>query len=98
MENKVITKKIKCPYCGWEYLPGEIFCPNSVVGQPETVLRDQLGHILYDEYKEDQLPEMDETYVCDNCNKPFIATIKIIVDSRAQNEELDFSDTSVSLF
>ena len=30
---------IKCPHCGREYLPGEIFMPKSFLGQPKNVIK-----------------------------------------------------------
>ena len=59
---------IKCPYCGRKYLAGEIFIPKSFVGQPTAVFRDEKGNILgFDGTDMD----LNETYICDNCNKKF---------------------------
>ena len=38
-------KVIKCPHCGREYLPVEIFYPASFFGKPTTVYRDEQGKI-----------------------------------------------------
>lgn len=40
---------IKCPHCGYEYLPAELFIADDLVGTPESngVVRDALGKILY---------------------------------------------------
>ena len=37
------TPVIKCPQCGAEYLPGEIYMPGSLIGQPDEVVRDSFG-------------------------------------------------------
>lgn len=37
---------IKCPSCGCEYLPGEIYLPNVLIGQPKDVERDCMGTII----------------------------------------------------
>ena len=38
-------KVIKCPHCGREYLPVEIFYPTSFFGKPTNVYRDEQGKI-----------------------------------------------------
>ena len=38
--------KINCPYCNIEYLPGEIFIPNYIIGQPKEIERDEDGNIV----------------------------------------------------
>ena len=37
---------IKCPVCGREYLPVEIFVPNAFFGEPDVVKRDTEGNIV----------------------------------------------------
>lgn len=92
-------KVIKCPHCGWEYLPGEVLYPETIVGVPtNSIVRDPLGHILYEEYKEDGEPQTEDVYICDNCNKPFIISFDINYSTKPQEEILDFSDTSISLW
>lgn len=62
--------KIKCPSCGREYLPVEIFIPKSFFGKLRNgaVDRDITGKILdYDGTGMDT----DEWYYCDNCNTRF---------------------------
>lgn len=89
---------IKCPHCGYEYLPCEIFYPDNVLGKSDNVIRDPLGKIIYEDYKEDCEPLAEETFICENCNKPFIAEVELKVKTRAQEEELDFSNLTTSLF
>lgn len=31
---------IKCPSCGWQYLPGELYVSNAFLGQPKKISRD----------------------------------------------------------
>lgn len=88
---------IKCPHCGWEYLPGEVLYPRSVLGQPNNIIRDGLGHIIYEDYREGEEPEATEEYTCDNCNKPFVVEVSLNVKATEQVEELDFSEEYVSL-
>lgn len=65
----MLSKKIiKCPYCGYEYLPSEIFYPDDFLGKPQDIIKDENGVILgYN--GSDMLTS--ETYVCDKCGKNF---------------------------
>lgn len=59
---------IKCPYCNYEYLPGEIYLPKYFLGQPKDIERTIDGKIDI----ELGLPQdLSEHYICDKCNKPF---------------------------
>ena len=88
---------IKCPHCGWEYTPSDIFLPGDFLGRPDTVIRDALGKILYEDYDEMNEPNLEEHYICDNCDKPFIITATISYKSKVEAEELDFSSEYCSL-
>lgn len=59
---------IVCPHCGYEYLPGEIYLPKCLVGQPKKVLKNSQGKIMT---YEGTSPDLKEKYYCDNCNKEF---------------------------
>lgn len=106
MDNSknAVKKFIKCPHCGWEYEPGEVMYPNKVFGYPINVIRDALGHIIYTEYRKSKYsdsveePDYTEEFYCENCNKPFVIEVDMTFKSKPQDEELDFSDTAVSLF
>ena len=53
---------IKCPNCGVEYLPGEIYIPNNLVGQPKDIERTIDGKI--DVYS--GIPQnLTETFECE---------------------------------
>ena len=62
------NQKIICPFCGTEYLPGEIFLPKLFLGQPTNVERDIHGKIIWQEGVDQNL---QETFCCVNCNKDF---------------------------
>lgn len=94
LQNRQI---IKCPHCGWEYLPGELLYPDSVVGQPKNVIRDTLGKIIYEDYKPYKSPESEEHYTCDNCNRQFVIEIETKYKAKVEEEALDFSQQFVSL-
>lgn len=61
-------KIIKCPYCGYEYLPAEIFYPKTFLGEPYNIIRDENGVILG--YQGTDMNTL-ENYSCDNCSKQF---------------------------
>ena len=96
-QNKTKWAIIKCPHCGYNYVPAEIKMPGDFLGKPESVVRDALGKILFHEYPEDNEPGMLESYICDNCEKSFIVEPIITYKVRKEAEELDFSDPYVSL-
>lgn len=97
----LITHKspmIKCPHCGAEYLPGEVYMPGSLIGQPDEVVRDSLGKVIYEDYyKESREPDMIEHFTCEYCNKPFIVEATVTYKSREEEQEKDFSSPYVSL-
>lgn len=99
MSKKYKSPIITCPYCGWEYLPGEIFIPTYLVGQPvpKTILRDALGKILYNEYQEDKELDLEEKYTCDNCDRTFVVEAQVSYKSREESDELDYSNQYSSL-
>ena len=78
---------IKCPICGREYLPVEIFVPNAFFGEPDVVKRDTEGNIIGYIGKG---PDTTEKYVCDTCNKPFkvSTSIKFITEI---DDDADFT-------
>ena len=66
IKNKNI---IKCPKCGQEYLPGEIFLPQTLLGQPKAIVRDENGVIL--NYEGKGMDLIADTYYCDKCGQGF---------------------------
>ena len=91
------TAVIKCPHCGAQYLPGEIYMPGSLIGQPDDLVKDSLGKILYEDYREGQEPEMLEHFICDYCDKPFVIEATVTYKSMVEEPEKDFSTQYVSL-
>ena len=59
-------KKIICPNCGAEYLPAEIFYPDSLVGEPKDIEKDMQGKILY---FGGTTINPEEEYICDYCKR-----------------------------
>ena len=90
-------KFIKCPHCGYEYHPGELFLPGELIGQPNQILRDQEGKIVYVDYPEYKELTTKTDYICDKCNKPFIVEATVTYKSSEQEEALDFNTQETSL-
>ena len=88
---------IKCPHCGAEYLPGEIYMPGAIIGQPDDIVKDSLGRILYEDYPEGKEPDMVEHFICDYCDKPFIVEATVTYKTREEAPENDFQSQYVSL-
>lgn len=89
---------VKCPHCGAEYLPGEIYIPGSIVGQPDEVVKDSLGKIIYEDYyTQEREPDMIEHFTCEYCNRPFIIEAVVTYKTREEAPESDFKNQYVSL-
>ena len=89
---------IRCPHCGAEYLPGEIYMPCSLIGQPDEVVRDSLGKIIYEDYDTpDREPNTEEHFVCEYCEKPFIIEAIITYKTKEEATENDFTTSYVPL-
>ena len=88
---------IRCPRCGAQYLPGEIYMPGALIGYPEDVVKDSLGKILYEDYPEGKEPELIEHFTCDICDKPFIVEATVTYKSMTEAPERDFQNQYVSL-
>ena len=96
----IITHKtpvIKCPHCGAEYLPSEIYMPGSLIGHPSDIVKDSLGRILYEDYLENKEPDMIEHFICDTCEKPFVIEATVTYRTKEEEPEKDFSTQYVSL-
>ena len=100
MKNNSLTKTptIKCPHCGCEYLPGEIYMPGSLIGQPDEVIRDSFGKIIYEDYyTETRRPDYTEHFICEKCEKPFVIEATVTYRAKEEAPENDFSTKYVSL-
>ena len=100
MISNIVHKSaiIKCPHCGAEYLPGEIYMPNSIIGQPDEIVKDSLGKIIYEDYSTpEREPSLIESFTCEYCNKPFVIEAAVSYKTRAEVPEKDFSTSYVSL-
>mgnify|MGYP006988847762 CR=1 FL=1 len=55
---------VKCPVCGTNYLPSEIFMPDSFFGKQRDITRNASGEIEF--YLGDD-PDYEEEFVCESC-------------------------------
>lgn len=85
MKNEIIT--IRCPYCGQEYLPSEIYSPEAFFGKPKEVFRNPDGSI---DFYIGEDPDYNETYVCDNCNHKLNISAKLFFDIEVCDEPVDY--------
>ena len=65
--SKKDTPIIKCPICGYEYLPAEIFFADEFLGEPGEIIRPMGKEI--DCYLGDGM-KLAEDFVCDSCGTP----------------------------
>ena len=84
MKNNRKEKTIKCPQCGYEYLPAEIYMPNSFLGKPKDINKEHMtGKVL--EYMGNSM-NLVETYICDNCDTEFKVTANINFNTQKLSE------------
>lgn len=66
IENAKVAGKplhIDCPHCRAQYLPGEIYMPGALIGQPKEIVKDSFGKIVYVDYlSEDKMPDRVESF------------------------------------
>lgn len=63
MENKINV--IRCPHCGTEYHPSEIFIPEYLIGRPKDIEKNYLGKIVNIEMA--LKPDLKEEFTCEKC-------------------------------
>lgn len=81
------TLIIRCPKCGQEYLPAEIYYPNDFLGKPNHILKDSDGKI--ENYQNNNM-NLEETYICDKCKTKFktIATVDFTTEIIADTDSV----------
>lgn len=85
--KKKINFIIPCPYCGAEYLPGEIFLPKTFLGEPKHIDRDDNGKIV--SFVGTNMNTY-ESYTCDFCGTTFKIKATVNMVSRPDVKH-DFS-------
>lgn len=61
--------KIRCPYCGTEFLPSEIYLRDYYLGKANSVERDEKNKVINSQGINQ---DMDEEFKCDFCDKKFV--------------------------
>lgn len=81
---------IKCPHCGAEYLPAEIYYPDEFLGKPSDINKVHNTGKL--DYYSGKSMNPHEEYVCDYCGTRFyveaIVSFKTSVDKCADTSNL----------
>lgn len=81
LSSKINT--IKCPCCGYEYLPAEIFLPDYILGKPTDIIRTVSGEI---DTVQGLSPQLEETFECVRCNRTFKILAHISFESKTIND------------
>ncbi len=77
---------IRCPHCGWEYLPAEIYYPEDFLGNPSNIIKDEKGDVIgFD--GEDM--NTVETFYCEHCGKQFTVDASITFKTNAVHDIFD---------
>lgn len=77
--------KIKCPQCGAEYLPEEIFYPDSVFNKVKVV-RDENNKIIY---VNGESFVLEEEFECEYCSCKFKVKGKTVFESEKIKDGFD---------
>nr|DAP55348.1 MAG TPA: Trm112p-like protein [Caudoviricetes sp.] len=65
---------IKCPYCGREYTPSEIYVPKYFFGYPYNIMRNEKEEIIGFNGSD---MDVNESFICDKCNNLFNISCQI---------------------
>lgn len=76
---------IRCPKCGREYLPCEIYLPDEFLGKSYTISRDEEGCI---DYISGTNMGLSEEYCCDECGTHFLVSAEVEFTTTALDEIL----------
>lgn len=79
---------IECPVCHCQYLPCEIYLPNSFLGKVKNINRDHITGKIDTFYGKSM--DLKEHYICDRCNTPFKVISKVQFFTK-EEEEFNFN-------
>lgn len=83
---------IECPKCGAQYLPAEIFYPNSFFGKPYAIMRSSDGSLI--DYEGTSM-DISESFECEKCGRKFKISAKVhFVVEEIEEEVFDEEYTS----
>lgn len=86
------VKYIRCPHCGAEYLPAEIFLPNELLGYPTDIEKAYDGKIV--SYSGQPINTV-ESYECDKCGKLFKTRARLTFETELDSK-YDFNEDYIS--
>ena len=72
---------IRCPVCGCEYLPSEIYIPSRFFGNPNHVERLDNGKI---DFFDGEGMDLEEEYICDHYGACF--DVKAVVNFKTSSK------------
>lgn len=84
--------KIKCPHCGWEYLPCEIFYPKDFLGDADNIIRDEEGKIV--SFTGNSMI-LEEEFVCEHCDTKFTVEAKVEFTTKKEDDWDEEYSTSI---
>lgn len=98
LEMKRKFEVIKCPHCQAEYLPAEIYLPNSFLGRPYDIDKEGVSGEIRDYFGTTM--DLQESYICDKCNQPFrvFATVQFNTKGIDFNKDYKTKIRKESLF
>lgn len=77
---------IRCPHCNTEYLPAEIFLPNSFIGKPSNIVKDIAGKIL--DFSGNSM-DTKESFICDRCGTTFKVRTQLQFFTEIKNDNFN---------
>ena len=77
-----IYNLIKCPKCGTEYLPAEIYSPNYFLGKPSNIAKHN-GKII--SFYGDNM-DLRDSYICDTCETKFTVRASVLFNVTIDEE------------
>lgn len=73
---------IKCPNCGTEYLPAEIYVPNAFFGKPSNIAKHN-GKVV--SFYGDSM-DLRESYTCDTCDTKFTVRASVLFNTSVEED------------
>lgn len=85
---------VRCPVCGQEYLPAELFMPSDFLGNPKDIVKRRDGKI--DFYLGEE-PTLETDYICDNCGTKFKTVAKVYFESSVEDSFVKDYETKLKV-
>lgn len=86
--------KIKCPHCGAEYIPEEIFYPDSVFNKNVKPIRDENNKLIL---VEEEYFNLEEEFECYYCGCKFKVTGTTNFKTEQIEEKIFEEETTINL-